>query len=102
MPSPTLSTRPISDTLASVPKPLICSFRIAEISAARTSISYPSGGFQCETQSVQFCFHGSVELLGAGADNEAANEAVVDAGFGFHLRAERLADRLDDGVFLRI
>ena len=39
MPSPTDSTWPTSATSASVSKPAICCFRIAEISAARISIS---------------------------------------------------------------
>ena len=43
IPSPTDSTRPTSDTSASLPKLEIWSFRIAEISAARTSITlHPS------------------------------------------------------------
>ena len=41
MPSPTDSTWPTSETSASWPKFLICSFRMAEISAARISISGP-------------------------------------------------------------
>ena len=41
MPSPTERTWPTSETSASWPKFLICSFRMAEISAARISISRP-------------------------------------------------------------
>src|SRR5262245_33552488 len=98
MPSPTESTRPISATFASVPKPLICSLRIAEISAARTSMcSFLSGGLQCETQRVQLGFDGSVELAGADAHDEPAYEAVIDAGFGLDLGPELPAQSFDDG-----
>src|SRR5262249_12863816 len=102
MPSPTESTRPISETFASEPKPLICSLRIAEISAARTSITYSSGGFQGETQSVQLGFDGSIELARRHRDHAPAHQAVIRRGFSFHFRAERFADSVDDGFLLAL
>ena len=39
-------------------------------------------------------------MAGADANDEPANEAVVDAGFGFHLGAQLLAQGVDDGGLL--
>src|SRR4029079_10708620 len=102
MPSPTERMRPTSETLASAPKPLICSFRIAEISAARTSMSFLPRlcGFERELQRVELGFDGGVELARSHAYDETADEAVIDRRLAFDLRPERLGQRFkNSGLF---
>src|SRR5690242_11187392 len=94
MPSPTDRTCPTSVTSASVPKFLICSLRIAEISAARMSMIGPhlgsvnawigrwaealTGRFHRQTNGIELGAHRGVHHAGAHLDDESADEARVD------------------------
>ena len=76
MPSPTLSTWPVSATLASVSNAAICFFRISEISAGRISIS--GGSLHGVLQALQAGFQGCVVEAGPDAHDETAQQ------IGFH------------------
>src|SRR3954454_19666338 len=95
MPSPTDSTCPTSVTSASVPKFLICSLRIAEISGARISISGPlclfrlkplserlggasTGLFHRQTNGIEFGSHRGIDHAGPHLHDETADEARID------------------------
>src|SRR6478736_6928003 len=79
MPSPTDSTWPTSATSASLPKLAICCFRIAEISAARISMSVPlANAFHCQLQAVQPAFQRTVDHPRPDLDNHATEKARID------------------------
>ena len=76
MPSPTLSTWPVSATLASVSNAAICFFRISEISAGRISIS--GGSLHGELQALQAGFQRGIVEAGADPHDKTAEQV------GFH------------------
>src|ERR1051325_170944 len=79
MPSPTDSTWPTSATSASLPKLAICCFRIAEISAARISISVPlANAFHRQLQAMQPPLQRRVGPARAALPDHAAQQAGVD------------------------
>src|SRR5258705_12596516 len=79
MPSPTDRTWPTSATSASLPKLAICCFRIAEISAARISISVPlPDAFHRQLQAVQLALQRTIDHPRADLDHHAAQQAGID------------------------
>src|SRR6266566_9255718 len=79
MPSPTDSTWPTSATSASLPKLAICCFRIAEISAARISISVPlANALHRQLQAVQPALQRTVDHARADLDDHAADQPLID------------------------
>src|SRR5215471_12372582 len=79
MPSPTDRTCPTSATSASLPKLAICCFRIAEISAARISMSVPlRNAFHRQLQAVQPALQRTVDHARADLDDHAPQKAGID------------------------
>ena len=98
MPSPTDSTWPISATSASVPKLAIWFFRIAEISAARISISLnPLHG---KLQAIELAPKRRIDHARPDLDDEPAQQAGIDLDIDSDLAADRFAQLLVDGVAL--
>src|SRR3569832_1206888 len=98
MPSPTDSTWPMSETAASSPKPAICDFRIAEISAARMSMILRS--LQGELEGIEFGLERRVEQARADLDLDAAEDRRIDHGGDFGLLAQRGGQHLGDTLRL--
>src|SRR6185437_3544555 len=109
MPSPTDSTCPTSETSASWPKFLICSFRMAEISAARISIS---GLFHRDFDRIELGAERAIDHAAADLDDEPADNGGLDldvevdvlaAGRRFERALERveilIAELFGDGNF---
>src|SRR5487761_792433 len=105
MPSPTDSTCPTSATSASVPNSAICFFRIAEISAARISISTDPLHHQREPR--QLALERCVDHARAHLDDQSAEQVRIDAKIDRHLATDRFAQALVErlalsrGQFLR-
>src|SRR5487761_1134346 len=97
MPSPTDSTCPTSATSASVPISAICFFRIAEISAARISIS--TNPLHRQREPRQLALERRVDHARAHFDDKSAEQARIDAEIDHDLAVDGLALRL--GQFLR-
>src|SRR6056297_4340931 len=98
MPSPTERTRPTSETSASWPKFLICSLRIAEISAAWMVMSPDLSHGVLEARELRA--DRSVDQSRAELDDEAADERRIDGGFQLHLAAHGAGQRLRQRVAL--
>src|SRR5215469_17473414 len=99
MPSPTESTWPTSATSASVPKSAICCFRMAEISAARISMS--SNPLHRKLQARELALERCIDHARADFDHESADQTRVDAEIDRDLPADNLAELLVDGLSLR-
>src|SRR5215469_17325709 len=100
MPSPTDSTCPTSATSASVPKPAICCFRMAEISAARISIlPDPLHG---KLQALQLAAERRIHHARAQPDDQAAEQARIDPCFDGDLAADRAPQPLVERLPLRV
>src|SRR5207248_3805944 len=101
MPSPTDRTWPTSATSASLPKLAICCFRIAEISAARISISVPlPDAFHCQLQAPQPALQRAIDHARTDLDDHPAQQAWIDAQIGGNASPERAAQLLAEGVLL--
>src|SRR5579862_1670322 len=98
MPSPTESTCPTSATSASVPKSAICCFRMAEISAAR--ISMTSNPLHRKLQARELALDRCIDHARADLDHEPADQARIDPEIDRHLAADGLAQLLVDGLGL--
>src|SRR5487761_161913 len=100
IPSPTDRTCPTSATSASVPKSAICFFRIAEISAARISIS--TNPLHRQREPRQLALERRVDHARAHFDDKSAEQARIDAEIDHDLAADGLAQALVDGLALRL
>src|SRR5579885_2224833 len=98
MPSPTESTWPTSATSASVPKSAICCFRMAEISAAR--ISMTSNPLHRKLQARELALERCIHHTRADLDHEPADQARIDPEIDRDLAADGLAQLLVDGLGL--
>src|SRR5215471_280964 len=98
MPSPTESTCPTSATSASVPKSAICCFRMAEISAAR--ISMTSNPLHRKLQARELALERCIDHARADLDHKAADQTWIDPQIDRDLAANRLAQLLIDGLRL--
>src|SRR5215470_16588162 len=98
MPSPTESTWPTSATSASVPKSAICCFRMAEISAAR--ISMTSNPLHRKLQARELALERCIDHARADLDHEAAQQARIDPQIDRDLAADHLAQLLVDRLGL--
>src|SRR5712691_11671751 len=93
MPSPTDSTWPTSDTSASWPKFLICSFRIAEISAARMSIRRL---FHRVFDRIELGAERAIDHAAAELHDQPADDRWIDLHVDLHvLLGDRIARALD-------
>src|SRR5690242_606132 len=90
MPSPTESTWPTSATSASVPKSAICCFKMAEISAAR--ISMTSNPLHRKLQARELAFERCIHHARADLDHEPADQARIDPEIDRDLAADGLAE----------
>src|SRR6202163_2277370 len=99
MPSPTESTWPTSATSASVPKSAICCFRMAEISAAR--ISMTSNPLHRKLQTRELALERCVGHARAHLDHDPSHQARIDPKIERALAADGLAQLLVDGLGLR-
>src|ERR1700676_2181685 len=99
IPSPTESTWPTSATSASVPKSAICCFRMAEISAAR--ISMTSNPLHRKLQTRKLALERCVDHARAHLDHEPADQARIDPEIERDLAADGLAQLLVDRLRLR-
>src|ERR1051325_10940090 len=103
MPSPTDSTWPTSATSASLPKLAICCFRIAEISAARISISVPlANAFHRQLQAMQPALQRTVDHARADLHDHAAQQAGIDLEGYRDAPTDGPAQLLTQGVLLRL
>src|SRR6185312_6194566 len=103
MPSPTDSTWPTSATSASLPKLAICCFRIAEISAARISISVPlPDAFHRQLQALQPALQRAVDHPRADLDDHAAQQARINPQIDRDAPPDRAAQLLAKGILLRL
>src|ERR1700721_1662210 len=105
MPSPTDSTCPTSATSASLPKLAICCFRMAEISAARISISVPliwpsANTLHAQLQALQLTLQRSVDHARADLDDHAAEQAGIDPDLDRHAAADNAAKLLAQIILL--
>src|ERR1700683_2409971 len=100
MPSPTDSTCPTSATAASVPNSDICFFRMAEISAARISIS--TDPFHRQLQPPELALERRIDHARAHLDHQATEQPGLDLEIDRHLAADRLAQALVDRLTLRL
>src|SRR5579859_2835850 len=98
MPSPTESTWPTSATSASVPKSAICCFRMAEISAAR--ISMTSNPLHRKLQTRELALERCIHHARADLDHEPADQARIDPEIDRDLAADDLAQLLVYGLGL--
>src|SRR5579862_5315454 len=98
IPSPTDRTWPTSATSASVPKSAICCFRMAEISAARISMS--SNPLHRKLQTRELALERCVHHARADLDHEAADQARIDTEIDRNLAADGLAQLLVDRLGL--
>src|SRR5258708_32639880 len=98
MPSPTESTWPTSATSASVPKSAICCFRMADISAAR--ISMTSTPLHCKLQARELALERCIDHARADLDHEAADQAWIDPQIEGDLAADHPSQLLVDGLRL--
>src|SRR5579883_618077 len=98
MPSPTERTWPTSATSASVPKSAICCFRMAEISAARISMS--SNPLHHKLQSRELALERCIHHTRADLDHETADQAWIDPEIDRDLAADGLAELLIDRLGL--
>src|SRR5208282_4866195 len=101
MPSPTDSTWPTSETSASWPKFLICSLRMAEISAARISIL--SSLFHRVPDRIELGAQRGVDHAAAELDHEPADDGGIDLDSEVDVlaadRLERSPQRIEMVVF---
>src|SRR6266851_6869997 len=103
MPSPTESTWPTSATSASLPKLAICCLRIAEISAARISISVPlADALHRQPQALQPALHRAVDHPRPDLDDHAAQQARVDMDIDRDPAPDGAAQLLAEGILLRL
>src|SRR5260370_5379473 len=103
MPSPTDNTWPTSATSASLPKLAICCFRIAEISAARISISIPlPDRLHRQLQPVQPALQRAVDHPRADLDDHAAEEARIDPQIDRNPPPDRAAQLLGERILLAL
>src|SRR5918911_2761795 len=103
MPSPTDRTWPTSATSASLPKLAICCFRIAEISAARISISVPlPNALHRQLQAMQAALQRTVDHARADLDDHAPQKAGIDLEVDRDAAPDRAAQLLAERVLLRI
>src|SRR5258705_12177235 len=101
MPSPTDRPWPTSATSASLPKLAICCFRIAEISAARISISVPlPDAFHRQLQALQPALQRAIDHPRADLDDHAAQQARIDPQIDRDAPADRAAQLLAEGILL--
>src|SRR5260370_29042633 len=98
MPSPTESTWPTSATSASVPKSAICCFRMADISAAR--ISMTSTPLHRKLQARQLALERCIDHARADLDDEPADQARIDPEIDRDFAADGLAELLVHGFCL--
>src|SRR5215469_13227983 len=98
MPSPTDRTWPTSATSASVPKSAICCFRMAEISAAR--ISMTSNPLHRKLQARELALERCIHHARADLDHEPADQTRIDPEIDRDLAAHGLAELLVDGLGL--
>src|SRR2546423_15133422 len=98
MPSPTESTWPTSATSASVPKSAICCFRMAEISAAR--ISMTSNPLHRKLQARELALERCVDHARADFYDEPADQARIDPEIDRDFAADGLAELLVHGFSL--
>src|SRR5882757_4743790 len=103
MPSPTDKTWPTSATSASLPKLAICCFRIAEISAARISISVPlPDAFHRQLQALQLALQRAIDHPRADLDDHPAEQAWIDAEIDRDASPDRTAQLLAERILLRL
>src|SRR5205823_11976474 len=103
MPSPTDSTWPTSATSASLPKLAICCFRIAEISAARISISVPlRNALHRQLQAVQPALQRTVDHARTDLDDHAPQKAGVDLEVDRDAAPDGAAQLLAERILLRV
>src|SRR6188768_1821496 len=95
MPSPTDSTWPTSETSASWPKFLICSLRIAEISAARISIS--ANLYHRSADRIELGLERGVDETRADLDLETTEQGRIDGDGELHMLAGHLVERVLEG-----
>src|SRR5579863_3707646 len=98
MPSPTERTCPTSATSASVPNSAICCFRMAEISAARISIA--SNSLHGKPQPRELALERRIDHARAHLDDDAAEQARIDADVDGDLAADRLTKLFVHGLCL--
>src|SRR5258708_33641142 len=98
MPSPTESTWPTSATSASVPKSAICCFRMAEISAAR--ISMTSNPLHRKLQARELALERCVDHARADFYDQPTDQARIDPEIDRNFAADGLAELLVDGLGL--
>src|SRR5215468_4382876 len=99
MPSPTESTWPTSATSASVPKSAICCFRMAEISAAR--ISMTSDPLHRKLQARELALERCIHHARADLDHEPADQGWIDPEIDRDFAADGFPKLLVDGLGLR-
>src|SRR6516164_9788746 len=95
MPSPTDSTWPTSETSASWPKFLICSLRMAEISAARISIL--SSLFHRVLDGIEFGAERGIDHAAPELDHKPADDRRIDFDFDVDLLAAHGLERIAQG-----
>src|SRR3977135_1573545 len=101
MPSPTDKTCPTSATSASLPKLAICCFRIAEISAARLSISVPlPDTLHRPPQAWRTGLQPAVDHPRPDLDDHAAQQARIDPQIDRDAPPDRAAQLLAEGILL--
>src|SRR5689334_9362081 len=98
MPSPTDRTWPTSATSASVPKSAICCFRMAEISAARISMS--SNPLHRKLQARELALERCIHHARTDLDHEPADQARIDPEIDRDLAADDLSELLVHGLGL--
>src|SRR5713226_6458015 len=98
MPSPTESTWPTSATSASVPKSAICCFRMAEISAARISMS--SDPLHRKLQARELALERCIDHARADLDHKTTDQTRIDPQIDRNLASDGLAELIVDGLRL--